>query len=171
MQETQETWMRSLGWENPLEEDIMTRGAWQAATRSMAGCKEEHGRMQRGAWSRKEAGTTECLSTLQSFYHEFALFSSLVWFMSRLVGFCPCLVFQEGLLSSVSLNSWLRSTPWFVMFWGVTFFYPQNFVDFVSLSSFDECYLGEIWVQTEFPLRWHDLLFLPRFLKYSYFFL
>ena len=27
---------------------------------------------------------------------------------------------------------------------GMTYFYPQNFVNFVSLSSFDECYLGEI---------------------------
>jgi len=42
MQETQKTWMWSLGWENPLEEDIMTRGAWQAATRSMESQRGRH---------------------------------------------------------------------------------------------------------------------------------
>ena len=38
MQETKETWVRSLGWEDPLEEDMAThssenpmdRGAWRA---------------------------------------------------------------------------------------------------------------------------------------------
>lgn len=106
-------WMRSLGWEDPLEEDTVTRGAWRDAERSledvqrgsssgcreepwrdaersMAGCREEpggdaerslagrreeHGGMQRGAWGHK-ADTTECLSTLQSFYHELPLLSS-----------------------------------------------------------------------------------------------
>ena len=65
--------------------------------RRLAGCKE-HGVAKRQA-------RLQCLSTLQSFYHEFPLLSSLFWFISWLVGFCPCLVFPEGLLSSVSLNS------------------------------------------------------------------
>ena len=48
MQETQETWVRSLGWEDPLEESmathssilawriLMDRGAWRAAVHSAA---------------------------------------------------------------------------------------------------------------------------------------
>ena len=60
MQETQETWMRSLGWEDPLEEDTVTRGAWRDAERSLAGCREEPGGMQRGAWRDAERSMAGC---------------------------------------------------------------------------------------------------------------
>ena len=48
MQETQETWVRSLGWEDPLEKEMgthssiawkipwMERGAWQATVHGVA---------------------------------------------------------------------------------------------------------------------------------------
>ena len=52
MQETEETWVQSLGWEDPLEEEM--------ATRSSILCLENP--MDRGAWSRKESETTERLN-------------------------------------------------------------------------------------------------------------
>ena len=42
MQETQEIWVQSLGWEDPLEDSIlawenpMDRGAWQATVHGVA---------------------------------------------------------------------------------------------------------------------------------------
>ena len=57
VQETQETWVRSLGWEDPLEEEMIThsnilamdRGVWWATLHGVA--------------SRQELVTTERLST------------------------------------------------------------------------------------------------------------
>ena len=40
MQETQETWVQSRGWEDPLEEGVATHSsilAWRMADRSLAG--------------------------------------------------------------------------------------------------------------------------------------
>ena len=59
MQETQETWVRSLGWDDPLEEEMKTHSsnlAWRIP-------------MDRGAWqvtvhgATKESDTTERLTT------------------------------------------------------------------------------------------------------------
>ena len=49
MQETQETWVPSLGWEDPLEEEVATHSsmlAWRIPW------TEETGRLQ--SWGRKE---------------------------------------------------------------------------------------------------------------------
>ena len=54
MQESQETGVWSLGWENPLEEEM--------ATQSSYSCLEDP--MERGAWlGHKELDMTEWLST------------------------------------------------------------------------------------------------------------
>ena len=58
MQEAIETWVRSLGWQDPLEEQMATRSsilAWRIP-------------MDRGAWQawgHKELDTTELLKTAQ----------------------------------------------------------------------------------------------------------
>ena len=55
----QETWVRSLGWEDPLEEGMATHSsilAWRIPT-------EEPGGLQ--SWGRRELDTTERLSTAQ----------------------------------------------------------------------------------------------------------
>ena len=36
MQETQETWVRSLGWEGTLQKEMATRGAWVATVHGVA---------------------------------------------------------------------------------------------------------------------------------------
>lgn len=91
----------------------------------------------------------------------------------------PAPYFDSSVVWILSLSSFsrtahefciLRDHPLSWLYIGVTFFYPRNFVAIVSLSSFDESHLGEICDQTEFS-PWHDLLFLPVFLKYSYFIL
>ena len=51
----QETWIRSLGWEDPLEEGM-------AAHSSMLAWRIP---MDRGAWGHKELDTTERLNTAQ----------------------------------------------------------------------------------------------------------
>ena len=58
MQETQETWVQSLGQEDALEEEMATRSrilTWKIP------CTEEPGRLQ--AWGCKELGTTERMYT------------------------------------------------------------------------------------------------------------
>ena len=58
MQETQETQARSLGWEDPLEEETETHPtilAWEVPeAEELAGCRP---------WGRKEPDATRCLST------------------------------------------------------------------------------------------------------------
>ena len=54
-----ETWVRSLSWEDPLEEGMATHSSILAEShgqRSLAGCNP---------WGRKESDTTEWLSTAQ----------------------------------------------------------------------------------------------------------
>ena len=48
-----ETWVQSLGWEDPLEEGMATHSS-NLAWRSLMGCSP---------WGRKESDTTEGLST------------------------------------------------------------------------------------------------------------
>ena len=36
MQDTQETWVRSLGWEGTLQKEMATRGAWVATVHGVA---------------------------------------------------------------------------------------------------------------------------------------
>ena len=57
MQEMQETWVRFLGQEDPLEKEIATHSsvlAWEIPW------TEEPGELD--PWDRKESDTTECLS-------------------------------------------------------------------------------------------------------------
>ena len=51
MQEMQETWVLSLGWEDPLEEEM--------ATHSSNLAKEERGLVAYSSWGHKESDTTE----------------------------------------------------------------------------------------------------------------
>ena len=54
----QETWVRSLGWEDPLEKEMATHSsilAWRIPW------TEEHGGLH-SPWGRKESDTTERLS-------------------------------------------------------------------------------------------------------------
>ena len=56
----QETWVRSLGWEDPLEEGM--------ATLQYSGLENPHEQKSPegySPWGRKELGTTEGLSTAQ----------------------------------------------------------------------------------------------------------
>ena len=59
----QETWVRSLGWEDPLEKEMATHSsirAWSPhGQRSLAGYSP---------WGRKELDVTVCLSTAQYVY-------------------------------------------------------------------------------------------------------
>ena len=54
MQETQETWVQSLGWEDPLEEEMTTHSsilAWKSPrTENLAGYSP---------WGRKQSDTSE----------------------------------------------------------------------------------------------------------------
>ena len=61
VQETQETWVRSLGWKHPLEEK------WQPTPVFLPGESHGHGNLEvYSPWGCKESGATERLSTL---YH------------------------------------------------------------------------------------------------------
>ena len=54
----QETWVRSLDWEDPLEKEMATHSsilAWKISQRSLMGCSP---------WGRKESDTTEQLHFL-----------------------------------------------------------------------------------------------------------
>ena len=64
IQETQETWVRSLGLEDPLEEEM-------AATPVFLPGKESHGQrslVDHNPWGRKESSTTEQLSAHAHLY-------------------------------------------------------------------------------------------------------
>ena len=50
MQETEEVWLQSLGWEDPLEEGMATLPGGSHGQRSLVGCRP---------WGHKESGTTE----------------------------------------------------------------------------------------------------------------
>ena len=54
MQETQETWVRFLGWEDPLEEGMVTHSSILAREIPWT---EEPGRLR--SWGHKESDTTE----------------------------------------------------------------------------------------------------------------
>ena len=59
-----ETWVQSLGWEDPLEEGMATHSSILAG--------ESHGQrslMGYGPWSHKESGMTERLNTIQQQQH------------------------------------------------------------------------------------------------------
>ena len=60
----QETWVQSMGWEDPLEEGMATHSSIclenPHGQRSLAGCSP---------WGRKELDTTEQLSTAQGVYY------------------------------------------------------------------------------------------------------
>jgi len=61
MQETQETWVQSLGWEDLLEEEMTTHSSILARV-----LKTPHGQRSLGSyspWGHKESEMTEQLST------------------------------------------------------------------------------------------------------------
>ena len=55
MQETQETWVQSLGWEDPLEDELATYSSVLAQKFHEHGSHDSHG----SPWGLKELDTTE----------------------------------------------------------------------------------------------------------------
>ena len=80
MQETQETWVQSLGWEDPLENDMTTCSSPVSlpenshGQRSLVGCSPK---------ARKESDMTEWLSVhAHTHAHAYILIPGLPWLHS-----------------------------------------------------------------------------------------
>ena len=70
MQEMQETWVRSLGWEEPLEEEVATHSsilAWRIPFTGVLGGPQSMGFLVgHSPWGPKKSDTTERRSTAHS---------------------------------------------------------------------------------------------------------
>jgi len=83
MQETQETWVQSLGQEDPLEKEMATHSSIPAWKISWT---EEHGRLY-SPWSHKESDTTEHTHTNMQI-----LLSSPTWSVKQPLFVSTCLI-------------------------------------------------------------------------------
>ena len=72
-----ETWVETLGWEDPLEKEMATHSSILAWKNHMDGVLVGY-----SPWGRKKSDRTECLHFLSSFFLSFILSFILSFFLS-----------------------------------------------------------------------------------------
>jgi len=83
MQETQETWVQSLGWEDPLEEEVATQSSifpWEKS-------QEQRSLMGYSPWGLQELDTTEHTNTHTHTHTHTHVYAELVFFTNFLFYF------------------------------------------------------------------------------------